>query len=286
MRGIKKAGGPIWPTALVSSGRRSCRLRSSSRWAQISRSRSRRWAQRIDGGATSSSFFAASSWEWSVPATCEPVGSLPAARNGCQPSSDDDVGLATDDVGGVRRAVRAPRALSRYAIREHQASRRASRHVALMLSTDISDGATRRAQALARIERRRTIGRIGLVALYWRRSTTWKPAFSNIAERAVIGVRGRDPAVAGVDRIRLEGRRALLARIGHRGVEQRRGHAAAARAPGHHEAHDRPDRRVVDGRQDLRPGQPLVLLARPEADPARPPGRPGRRPGRAAGPSR
>ena len=44
-KGIKKAGGPIWPTARGSSGRRSCRLRSSSRWAQISRARRRRWAQ-------------------------------------------------------------------------------------------------------------------------------------------------------------------------------------------------------------------------------------------------
>jgi hypothetical protein len=70
-------------------------------------------------------------FEGSVHATCEPVGSLPGARNECQPSSDEEGRCATDDVDG--------------------------------LASD-----------------RRTIGRTGVVAFHWRRSTTVKPARSNM----------------------------------------------------------------------------------------------------------
>ena len=52
------------------------------------------------------------------------------------------------------------------------------------------------------------------------------------------------------------------------GVEQGRRDALPADLPRHDEADDRPDRRVVDRRQDLRVGEAAEVLARPEAHPA------------------
>ena len=56
--GHEKSRGPDLAHGSGSSGRRSCRLRSSSRWAQISQVHQRCRAQRIGGGASCSSFLA------------------------------------------------------------------------------------------------------------------------------------------------------------------------------------------------------------------------------------
>ena len=78
-------------------------------------------------------------------------------------------------------------------------------------------------------ERRRTIGRARLAAFSWRRSTTLNPARSNIAERALVGVRrGIALASRDLDRVRLEHRRAVVARV----VDRPR-RAARRRHPGH-----------------------------------------------------
>ena len=99
--GHQKSRGPNLAHGSGSSGRRSCRLRSSSRWAQISRLPGRRRAPRAGEGGSSSSSSRRLLVSRSVRATCEPVGSLRVARNRCQPSSEDDVAPATDDVGSL-----------------------------------------------------------------------------------------------------------------------------------------------------------------------------------------
>ena len=89
-KGMKKAGGPIWPTARGSSGGRSCRLRSSSRWAQISRARRPGSARRLVGGSRRS-VISGPLLEWGGiwPRSCEPSGSLRVGSGRCQPSADD-----------------------------------------------------------------------------------------------------------------------------------------------------------------------------------------------------
>ena len=105
-KGIKKAGGPIWPTARGSSGRRSCRLRSSSRWAQISRLHGGAIGRDAspEGGA-SSSYRGASSLSWicardmragrqsTRPRRCQPDG----RRAGCRDGPSRTIGRTSAD---------------------------------------------------------------------------------------------------------------------------------------------------------------------------------------------
>jgi hypothetical protein len=60
----------------------------------------------------------------------------------------------------------------------------------------------------------------------------------------------------------------VVARVGDGRVEQCAGDALAAGRPGDDEADDRPDRAIVDRCEHLRMLQPLVVVARTEADPA------------------
>ena len=144
--------------------------------------------------------------------------------------TDDDVGAATDDVGQGFEPVRIASARI-----ERQPDDRADRARGVPLAA-LDDLRTRPARtSRACRERRSPPGRVR------RRCRPGTPRASSRRARG----------------------RYAIAR-----VEQRRGDALAARPPRHDEADDRPDRRVVDRREDLGVREPLVVLARPEADPA------------------
>src|SRR3954447_9079828 len=74
--------------------------------------------------------------------------------------------------------------------------------------------------------------------------------------------------LCGLDGVRLEERRSLVAGVLDAGVEELPGDATTAGVTTDHEAHDRPDGFVVEGLQDRRMGEPLVVLPWPDADPA------------------
>jgi hypothetical protein len=74
--------------------------------------------------------------------------------------------------------------------------------------------------------------------------------------------------VADSNRVRLERLGAPRACVIERGLEERACDPLPARRRRHREAHDRPDRPVVDGRDDLRPNDPLEVGPWSEADPA------------------
>ena len=115
----------------------------------------------------------------------------------------------------------------------------------------------------------RTIGRTRLALLARRRSTTLKPARLNIRSVPWYALAdGTRSPVGHVDRVRLEHRRTVVARVVDRRREQLAGDALPARLPPDDETHDRPDRHLVERREDLGIGQPLVVLARAEAHPA------------------
>ena len=83
------------------------------------------------------------------------------------------------------------------------------------------------------------------------------------------GVRRRDAfARRDLDRVGLEGRRAVGPGVLDRRVEEGCRDALPAGVARDDEADDRPDRDVVERGEDLRGGEALVVLARREADPA------------------
>ena len=72
----------------------------------------------------------------------------------------------------------------------------------------------------------------------------------------------------GVDRVGLEGGRAVVARVVDRSREELAGDPTCARVAPDEEAHERPDRDVIDAPEVPRAFEPDELLARPEAGPA------------------
>jgi hypothetical protein len=101
------------------------------------------------------------------------------------------------------------------------------------------------------------------------------------AERADLGRRAVDARAARVDRVGLERRRALLARVRDHAVEERAPQTAPPVAEADREAEDRPHREVVDDRDRPRPDEALHRLPEAELAPAgRLPGHVREHPGR------
>ena len=115
------------------------------------------------------------------------------------------------------------------------------------------------------------MGRTGLVAFHWRRSTTVKPARSNIACVPTVGrslLATRSPVGTLVQRVSLQRRRAVGPGVLDRRLEERRCDALAADGA----ARPRSRRSTRPGRSSsgagaCRGGEPLVVLARREAHP-------------------
>ena len=110
------------------------------------------------------------------------------------------------------------------------------------------------------------MGRSGL-ARFARRRAALKAGALEHRQRPLVGVRRRHAAGISLHRVALEQCRPVLSRVGDRRVEQRVRHTLLAGAARDHEAHDRPDGPIVDRGEDSRVLQPLVVLARAEADP-------------------
>jgi hypothetical protein len=106
-KGIKKAGGLIWPTARVLSGRRSCRLRlarDGHRSPAIPRADRRHGASEIQQHLHSET---ASKYQLARARDLHTGGQSRRVAGAVSTSSDDDVGQATDDVGrGFSRPTR------------------------------------------------------------------------------------------------------------------------------------------------------------------------------------
>ena len=227
--GIKKAGGPIWPTALVrpEGGPAACGLARDGHRSPVCSATGRRKASGEERLRHHSE---------PPPHELDPRPRH-ASRTGVYPGRGTSVNPDGRRSAGPRRMT-----CGRAAVR------------------------ARRAWGIP-YRLNRTIGRTGVDPFHWRRSMTLKPARSNIGSvpwKAFAA--GTRPAV-GVDRVGLEGRRAVASRVVDGSDEEGGGHPLTSNPARDDEADDRPDGRVVDRREHLRIREAPVVLARCQADP-------------------